>query len=202
MRWYLQWGSSLGREAATSRDDTWRHGSCCWCGIRARRRNGCCSSGGNLDMGMARSGSLHARAPEGECSCLVGLEKEREKTKRTWWKQSWQGLFPPHTQVNYYNYSSLSLASTSCCCLRLMPDFFLPTPPSFSAALQQHQVVFLQLSRNRKYSGGGVSCGAASQCRPVKPAGLFLAFLQYYSLVKAQTFKQRFREMLKFWAIN
>lgn len=158
-----------------------------------------------LFWGKPRHGDGSQRKPT--CSGTRGWvqllsrpgEREKRKKRTTRWKQ---GLFPPHTQVNYYNYSSLSLASTSCCCLWLMPDFFLPTPPSFSAALQQHQVVFLQLSRNRKYSGGGVSCGAVSQCRPVKAAGLFLAFLQHYSLVKAQTFKQRFREILKFWAID
>lgn len=70
---YLWWGCRQGLEDSTSHDDTWKQWPCWWCGTRARRRNGCCSSGENLDTGMDCSGTLHVPAPGGECSCSVAL---------------------------------------------------------------------------------------------------------------------------------
>lgn len=157
---HLWWGCRRGWGAATSHGDTWTPEPCWRCGSRAHRRSGCCSSGGSPGTVTARSGSRHVRAPEGECSCSVGLQGQRRRGKKTTkkqmlrWKQSRRGLFP--LQANDGNYSSLSLASTSYTCLQFKDDCFHLTPPlSLPHSLPRQQAVFLQLCKNRKYPGEG-----------------------------------------------
>ena len=74
---HLWWGCRQVPEAAICHGDTWRHRPCCWCGGRTHRRNGWCSSGGSLDMGTDRSGSLRVLVPEGVNSCSACLQKGR-----------------------------------------------------------------------------------------------------------------------------
>lgn len=83
---YVCWGRRPVSGSATCRGDTWRCGSWCWSGTRARRRSGWSSCGGTLDTETDHSGSLRVRAPEGGSSYRAGLQrttKHRDEKKAT-----------------------------------------------------------------------------------------------------------------------